>query len=456
MLALNRYRSKGARKPRLGLSFSDAQIRVLMLFLYFVLAGTLVGCNAPRNAQVISQGGPRVALVIGNGAYSGGVRPLANPPHDATAVAALLQRRGFKTVLVLDAGLAELRSAVQAFAAAADRADVAIVFYSGHAVELDGRNMLVPVDLSLSAISSKSEFENRVLPITDVDMALAGRATTTLILLDSCRDDPFTEAAGEGRDGDAQSRGVTRTFVSERGGLALESAPHVSAIVYATESGKVAFDGAGAFSPFTTALLEHVATTGGNLPHFLRDVRLSVSDATGGTQVPSWDRHTLPARALFSEATAGETEPLVWRMITAAHPASDVPRTASVPEGKNRLESEFRGLPLEQELLSFSGKFQCDAKTGRGWARWGGIGSITVSQDGLACGMQIFSYPDRNIPATNLIVAASPANGHVVIERNSFAYTPNPGFSGTDTFKIAADNNMHGTISVTVLPDSGP
>jgi Caspase domain len=418
------------------------------------------GCTAPpatASAAELQDKAPegaslrRVALVIGNGAYQNGIEVLANPSHDATAFAGVLRQHGFESLLVLDAGLHEMLAALQSFATAAEGAQVAIVFYSGHAVQVDGQNLLIPIDFIIPSDSTKASLERQALPLADLDTVLAGKANSTILLIDACRSNPFMPTEENQGSDDQRGRGVAQRL-SDQSGLAVQAAHHLSATVYATGPGRIAFDGAGAYSPFTTALLEHVEASGRNLPDFLTKVRLSVSAATSEAQVPTWDRATLPTVPLFPRGQGHDKLIPVVRMVTGLRPRSEA------PDGNNSSASDFKQIPVVEDLSDPPHNFYCEAHTGRGWTQGRGQGSITMNRDGLACSMQIFGYPTQGVPAQDLGVVEGPTHGHIVIRDNSFAYVPDLGFTGTDHFTIRAiavestlpQHEMLGAINVAV------
>src|SRR6185312_5356230 len=147
------------------------------------------------NAEPARAQAPRgVALIIGNGAYRGGIPALANPSHDATAFAGVAQRLGFATVLLLDANREEMAKALRSFALAAKGAGVAIIYYSGHGAEVGGRNLLLPVDFALQVGEAPSAMDARVVSLADVDGLMGGTAATIVLLIDACRNDPFGDA----------------------------------------------------------------------------------------------------------------------------------------------------------------------------------------------------------------------------------------------------------------------
>ena len=132
----------------------------------------------------------RVALVIGNGAYTH-VERLANPLNDAADISAALGRLGFAVTRLDDVGKAELERGLQTFMGAANGAEIALVFYAGHGIEVDKRNFLVPVDARL-ANADDVEFE--AVPLALVMRAVGRASDLGLVILDACRDNPFVAA----------------------------------------------------------------------------------------------------------------------------------------------------------------------------------------------------------------------------------------------------------------------
>ena len=130
----------------------------------------------------------RVALVIGNGAYAHAPH-LPNPPHDAEDVAAALKRTGFETILGLDLDKARMEDAAINFAKAARSADVAVFYYSGHAMQYAGVNYLIPVDAQLADEADL----RRATRVDDVLDDLKQARNLRILVLDSCRDNPLAE-----------------------------------------------------------------------------------------------------------------------------------------------------------------------------------------------------------------------------------------------------------------------
>lgn len=214
----------------------------------------------------------RVALVIGNGAYVHAPH-LPNPPHDAEDVAAALRRRGFETILGLDLDKAKMDDAAINFAKAARTADVAVFYYSGHAMQYAGVNYLIPVD----AVLSDEADLRRATRVDDVLDDLKQAKNLRILVLDSCRDNPLADEL-------KRSIGRTRSGSIARGLAKIES-PDGTIISYSTQSGRTAADGDGRNSPYTTAFLRHIEDKDEISTVFHR-ISADVYNSSSGTQVP--------------------------------------------------------------------------------------------------------------------------------------------------------------------------
>ncbi|WP_245427968.1 caspase family protein [Bradyrhizobium sp. MOS003] len=212
----------------------------------------------------------RVALVIGNGAYSSTAQ-LPNPSHDAEDVASSLKRSGFEVIQGIDLRQADMQDLTIRFARAASRADVAIFYYSGHAMQYNGVNYLMPVD---AALTDEADLK-RFVRVDDIVNDLQQAKNLRILVLDSCRDNPLAETL---------KRSATRAASVGRG-LSKVEAPRGTIVSFSTQSGQVAADGAGRNSPYTTAFLKHIEE-----PHeigdIFRDISSDVYDASGKTQLP--------------------------------------------------------------------------------------------------------------------------------------------------------------------------
>ncbi len=212
----------------------------------------------------------RVALVIGNGGYRN-VDRLGNPANDARLVASTLRSAGFTLVgdgPQIDLDKSRFDRLVQAFGKALQGADVALFYYSGHGMQVQGVNWLVPVDANPS---STRDLDFQMVDASLVLRQMEGSGTKlNLLLLDACRNNPFA------------SHGIRATG----GGLAEMRAPEGTLISYATQPGNVAADGSGADSPYTAALVDAIRQPGLDVFRVFNQVGLTVKQSTGGEQQP--------------------------------------------------------------------------------------------------------------------------------------------------------------------------
>jgi WD40 repeat protein len=251
-----------------------------------VLLGSLrqrLAAIAPRNNPAASRVS-RVALVIGNSNYAQ-VTPLPNPVNDARAIAALLESLGFDVITELDIGRADFISALKAFQAKAQGADIAAVYYSGHGLEYSGSNYLIPVD---AKPSSAIDIEFELVPLDMVLSAAEGARMLRLILLDACRDNPFVPLASPGNTrsvalASPPDGAITRAI--SRGLARIEVTPD-TLVGYAAAPGSVALDGSGDHSPYAAALLKYLGTPGADIRIVLGQVRDEVTKMTMGRQQP--------------------------------------------------------------------------------------------------------------------------------------------------------------------------
>ena len=218
----------------------------------------------------------RVALVIGNSAYAH-TSVLANPLNDAADVAAAFERLGFAVTRLENADKRAMERGLLEFSEAAFRSDVAVVFYAGHGMEVDGENYLVPVDARLKT-DRAVKFET--VPFDQV-REMQPESGLLLVILDACRDNPFAQTM--------RRTGATRT-VGARGLGRIDlgtSGVGDTLVAYAAAAGAVAQDGAGRNSPYTAALLAHLEEPGLEVGKMFREVRTAVIEKTGKEQAPT-------------------------------------------------------------------------------------------------------------------------------------------------------------------------
>ncbi|MBV9983607.1 caspase family protein [Bradyrhizobium sp.] len=217
--------------------------------------------------------GKRVALVLANSAYQN-APVLTNPVNDGTLVATTLKEAGFDVVDSRhDLSALETRRALRDFSDSARDADIAVVYYAGHGLEVDGSNYLVPVDAKLER---DSDVYDEAFSLDRILLAVEPAKRLRLVILDACRDNPFDKTMKR----TMASRGIGR-------GLAkIEPALPNTLIAYSARAGSTAQDGDGQNSPFTLALSGHLTTPGLEIRKALGFVRDDVLKATGNRQEP--------------------------------------------------------------------------------------------------------------------------------------------------------------------------
>jgi Caspase domain/Domain of unknown function (DUF4189) len=212
----------------------------------------------------------RIALVVGNSAYQNITR-LDNPRNDAALMAETLSILGFTLIggrAQLDLDKAALDTDVQNFGRAIQGADVALFYYAGHGVQLNGSNYLVPVGANPTR---EADVDFQMVDINLVLHQMQGSGTRlNMVILDACRNNPFG------------GRGLR----SADGGLAQMRAPEGTLISYATQPGSVAQDGSDGHSPYTKALAATIKQPGLDIFQTFNQVGLAVKRETGGSQQP--------------------------------------------------------------------------------------------------------------------------------------------------------------------------
>ncbi len=277
---------------------------LIRLFMLAVLV--LSGTASAKAAQ-------KAALVIGNSAYRS-VTPLVNPANDANDMAAALGRIGYAVTLVKDGDLQAMNDGLRAFLRDADRAESVVVFYSGHGVQVKGRNYLIPIS---AKISDELDLDTQALSLDKLLELVDGAAPKVkIVILDSCRDNPLTRQLTRG----AGTRGLARIDLDA-------SSAKGTLIAFSTAPGSVAQDGSGRNSPFTTALLAHMETPGLDIRQMFGQVRADVDQSTQGGQTPWVNEAIIGAFAMAGKA---ETVQPVKAVATSATPTVDP--TAQAPD----------------------------------------------------------------------------------------------------------------------------
>ncbi|MDC7787268.1 caspase domain-containing protein [Rhodoplanes sp. TEM] len=299
-----------------------------------LLAGAVATSDAARADR-------RVAFVVGNGAYTS-VDPLPNPPVDARAMASLLRNAGFEVVEGTDLGRDAMTAKLRDFALRSQGSDIALFFYAGHGIAVNGKNYLIPIDADL-----KSEMDVKLGAAIDVDVTLdqtMSDAKVKLVLLDACRDNPFA----------AKIRSATRTRnVVVSSGLAEMKSGEGTLIAFATGPGQTALDGAeGGNSPFTRALLAHLATPGIEIQQAMTRVRAQVSEETKKQQLP-WGHTNLTGSVFVNPAGAPALAPADTPLSADAAPAVGTQTRSAVSEAELEFWRTIRDSNKPEELNAY-------------------------------------------------------------------------------------------------------
>jgi formylglycine-generating enzyme required for sulfatase activity len=239
-----------------------------LILAVLVVLLPLVAYAAPETER-------RVALVIGIGAYQNAPH-LTNPANDARAIGDSLRRLKFDVTELYDTDFRALNSGVRAFGVRAATADVAVVYYAGHGVQVDRENYLIPADAKLER---ERDLLYEAMPLDRLLGEVSQASRIGIVLLDSCRNNPFIERV-------ARSITVAGRAVSTTPGLArVDNVPRNTMVVMAAKADQIAEDGQD-HSPFAGALLAHFQIPGLELSLFFRSVRDTVLRATNNRQEP--------------------------------------------------------------------------------------------------------------------------------------------------------------------------
>lgn len=239
-----------------------------------------------QNSTPKQSAAKRIALVIGNGAYTN-APPLRNPPNDARDMAATLKTLGFGVTSGINVGQREMKRLIREFGQKLKAGGSGLFYYAGHGVQSKGRNYLIPIDAN---IQSEAEVEDSSvdanLVLSFMDEAQNG---LNIVILDACRNNPFA-----------------RSFRSASDGLAQVDAPTGTLIAYATAPGRVASDGTGQNGLYTSELLKQMRVPGLPVTEMFMRVRAEVMKQTGNKQVP-WEASSLVGSFSFSNQQAASS-----------------------------------------------------------------------------------------------------------------------------------------------------
>ncbi len=263
----------------------------------------------------------RTALVIGNGRYTN-VEKLKNPPNDARAMATTLRKLGFEVSEGIDLKRQEMERMVTDFLTNAAGARLALFFYAGHGVQVDGKNYLIPVD---AAIKERDDLLKNVVELDRILDGVSDAARTSILILDACRDDPFSTKSSKYSSNPAFAmRGLASYSTIGRGSL----------VAYSTAPDQVALDGQGANSPFTAALLKYLPSPSLEVRQVLTRVRSEVAAETQNKQIP-WDNSSL-----MNDIYMGKS--------------AETLRPISSPTATSPVDASDRSSPLEEDCVTIN------------------------------------------------------------------------------------------------------
>jgi len=313
-LAAIKYRRK--HRPETGLCdysmFTRNNTRTFLvaaLTVLFVLTAFAAAHAQPTKGIRVGKRGPgtdgperRVALVIGNAGYK--TAPLRNPVNDARIMAATLRELGFEVTALENGGRRKMILAIRDFGNALKRGGVGLFYYSGHGIEVRGRNYMIPVG---AQVENEDEVEFEGVDAGRVLRAME-RANNemNIVILDACRNNPFQ-----------------RSFTAATQGLARMDAPQGTFISYATAPGRVASDGSGRNGLYTEQLVKHMKTPGLPIEAMFKRVREEVYKKSKKKQVP-WSASSLLGNFTFRKAEPVKPPPVVADLPRSAAPVAPV------------------------------------------------------------------------------------------------------------------------------------
>ena len=279
-----------------------------MVLLRLALASLAAGLMAGE-----ARAGKRIALVIGNGAYSA-VSPLTNPKNDADLMAKTLQSVGFEVTKITDADQRAMKQAMLDFGRKLHGGvDASLFYYSGHGVQAKGENYLIPVDAS---IKDEGELDLQAIDVNAFLQVMDNAdSKVNIVILDACRNNPFL----------ASKRSASR-------GLAMVDAPRGTYIAYSTSPGDVAEDGNGKNSPYTQALAKAIVKPGLKLEDAFKEARRLVLAATDQKQLP-WETTSITGDFYFRPAARPAPQPPPPQPPAPQPPAPPEPQVASLDAG---------------------------------------------------------------------------------------------------------------------------
>lgn len=213
--------------------FADTVAKKL-LGTFMLLFGILVSVSAHAAPQ-------QIALIIGNSDYQQ-VSKLRNPQNDVKLAQETFEALDFVTLVAINQTQAQLRTLLNTFKLKSENADVAIIYFAGHGIQVDGKNFLLSIDTDATDLRS---VQATSLELKEFFAAFAATAGTKLLMLDACRDNPFSE----------NTRSVaSKIKLATRGLARAQHQVKDLLVLYAAQPNNIAYDGKGENSPFAAAI----------------------------------------------------------------------------------------------------------------------------------------------------------------------------------------------------------
>lgn len=281
----------------------------------------------------------RVALVVGMGHYAN-VPELPNPPRDAKAIGDKLAALGFEVDSHLDADYRDFAKALREFGIKAQGADVALIYYAGHGMQVERENFLIPTDARLER---ERDLLYEAMPLERVMGEASQARTLGIVILDACRNNPFVEKLSQ-----TQVARAARAVKVGAGLARVDETPKDTLVAMATRADALAEDGDGDHSPYAQALLANLETPGLELGLFFRKVRDQVLKATSGRQEP-YTFGSLGAEPFFFNPLPPNSPPVVPPLAPLDLSDDATPKPLHItgladPDG-DRLVVRITGLP---------------------------------------------------------------------------------------------------------------
>jgi Caspase domain len=316
---------------------TPAVLLLLLLTLTLQVTAQQPGRNEPVRGMGLSSSNSerRVALVIGNSRYE--AAPLRNPVNDANLMTATLRELGFDVISRTDVNLREMQLAVREFSRKIQNGSVGLFYYAGHGMQSAGRNFLIPVGAQIE-VEGDVVLEGLDLNSVLEQMGMA-QNRLNIVILDACRNNPFT-----------------RSFRSASQGLAQVNAPAGTFIAYATAPGQTASDGKGQNGLYTQELIANLRSPGLPIEEVFKRVRVQVKQKSSGVQIP-WDASSLEGAFYFvggtpTAATAAPPQPVTIQPPVSIQPSTPPVSTLTRSTGVSLelIESNFQSNLMDEVI----------------------------------------------------------------------------------------------------------